>query len=165
MSALTQSEAERLLFEEAKLLDERRFKEWLALYVEDALYWMPAWRDDGTQTQNPERELSLIYYRGRRNLEDRVWRLNSRQSIASQIAVRTVHSITNIQIDGSDGETTYVRSCFVVHRFDPRTDQTDVFFGHYEHGLKRLEGNTLIASKMIKLQNDRIPTVLDINSI
>ena len=78
MSALTQSEAERLLFEEAKLLDERRFKEWLALYVEDALYWMPAWRDDGTQTQNPERELSLIYYRGRRNLEDRKsTRLNS----------------------------------------------------------------------------------------
>ena len=36
-----------------------------------------------TPTDDPDRELSLIYYRGRANLEDRVWRARSGQSVAS----------------------------------------------------------------------------------
>ena len=30
------------LFEEAGLLDERQFDQWLALYSDDAIYWAPA---------------------------------------------------------------------------------------------------------------------------
>ena len=35
---------QQFLFHEARLLDERRLQEWLALYAEDAEYWVPyAW--------------------------------------------------------------------------------------------------------------------------
>ena len=32
---------QQFLFSEARLLDERRFDDWLALFSDDAIYWMP----------------------------------------------------------------------------------------------------------------------------
>jgi 3-phenylpropionate/cinnamic acid dioxygenase small subunit len=34
-------EVEQFLYREARLLDERRFHEWLLLFTEDVRYWMP----------------------------------------------------------------------------------------------------------------------------
>ena len=56
------------------LLDRRCWREWLDLYSEDSVFWMPAWLDEDTTTSDPDAELSHIYYKGRHNLEDRVWR-------------------------------------------------------------------------------------------
>ncbi len=42
---------------EARFLDERRFEEWLDLYTEDAVYWVPAVAD---QT-DPDNHVSLFY--------------------------------------------------------------------------------------------------------
>jgi 3-phenylpropionate/cinnamic acid dioxygenase small subunit len=33
-------EVEQFLYREARLLDERRFREWLELFTDDARYWM-----------------------------------------------------------------------------------------------------------------------------
>jgi 3-phenylpropionate/cinnamic acid dioxygenase small subunit len=41
MSA-TQSELEQFLIHEARLLDERRFREWMELFADDGTYWVPA---------------------------------------------------------------------------------------------------------------------------
>jgi biphenyl 2,3-dioxygenase beta subunit len=37
----THFEIQRFLFAEARLLDDRRFDEWLALFTEDCRYWVP----------------------------------------------------------------------------------------------------------------------------
>jgi ketosteroid isomerase-like protein len=34
-------EVEQFLFREARLLDQQRLDEWLALFAEDATYWVP----------------------------------------------------------------------------------------------------------------------------
>ena len=34
-------EVEQFLYREARLLDERRFHEWVELFTEDVRYWMP----------------------------------------------------------------------------------------------------------------------------
>jgi len=34
---------EDLIYREARLLDEKKWQDWLALYTEDALFWMPSW--------------------------------------------------------------------------------------------------------------------------
>jgi 3-phenylpropionate/cinnamic acid dioxygenase small subunit len=34
-------EVEQFLYREARLLDERRFHEWLELFTDDVRYWMP----------------------------------------------------------------------------------------------------------------------------
>ena len=37
---------EEFLFHEAKLIDEHLYDEWLALWTEDGLYWVPCNTDD-----------------------------------------------------------------------------------------------------------------------
>ena len=38
---LLQHEVEQFLYHEARLLDERKFDDWLALLTDDVHYWMP----------------------------------------------------------------------------------------------------------------------------
>ena len=41
MARLSRPEAEDILYSEARLLDERRYDDWLAMLTADAVYWMP----------------------------------------------------------------------------------------------------------------------------
>src|SRR5699024_3659098 len=43
LAETTRTEVEDFIFYENRLLDDRKFEEWLELYREDAEYWMPAW--------------------------------------------------------------------------------------------------------------------------
>src|SRR5215468_12713383 len=63
---------ERFLLHEARLLDEGKFDDWLALFTPDAWYWVPSEPDQ----DNPHDTVSLIYD-DRRLLETRVRRLAS----------------------------------------------------------------------------------------
>jgi benzoate/toluate 1,2-dioxygenase beta subunit len=166
MSAgLTRAEAEDLLYREALLMDTGRFSEWLGLFTSDVEFWMPAWRDELTTTEDPERELSLIHYRGRRNLEDRVMRLTSGLSTASTPLPRVVHLVTNILVTASAPGQAAISAAFTCHRFDVRMNRADCFFGRYEYGVIREDGSWKIARKKVILLNDVIPTVVDINAI
>lgn len=161
-NALTRSEAEDILFREGRFLDEYRFTEWLELYHDDVTFWMPAWRDETTPTADPETELSLIYYRGKQNLADRVWRLQSGLSNASVIPARVSHMIGNVIVESAAGDHAVVLSAFNAHHHDPRSGRTHAYFGHYRHELVREDSKWLIKAKTIKLMNDCIPTVADL---
>jgi benzoate/toluate 1,2-dioxygenase alpha subunit len=63
------------LYREARLLDDAQWDEWLTCYAPGATYWMPAWDDDDQLTQDPQSEISLIYYPNRRG-----WRIASSAS-------------------------------------------------------------------------------------
>lgn len=165
MTAPTQAEATALLYREALLLDRGDFDTWLTLYTADCLYWMPAWRDDGTQTDDPERELSLIYYRGRRNLEDRVQRIRSGLSVASVVMPRVAHMIGNVLVEAVDDARMRLDSSFIVHVQDIRSNRTHAYFGRYEHELRLDDGAWNISQKIIRLMNDVVPTMLDIYCI
>ena len=165
MTPLAQADAAALLYREALLLDRLDFDGWLDLYTADCLFWMPAWRDDGTQTDDPERELSLIYYRGRRNLEDRVQRIRSGFSVASAVMPRVAHMIGNVLADAVDDATICVDSSFIVHVQDVRTGRAHAYFGRYEHELRGEDGSWKISKKVIRLMNDVVPAMLDIYGI
>ena len=161
MSAIDRGTAEEFLFREALLLDRRDWDAWLGLYAEDAVFWVPAWRDEVSPTENPDQELSLIYYRGRRNLEERVWRIRSGLSVASAVLPRSVHSVTNVLVERADDSIAEVSASFAVHLNDVRAAREHVFFGRYEYTLHKRESGLAIASKKILLLNDTIPAVLD----
>lgn len=166
MSALTQAEAASFLYREALLLDRLDFDGWLALYTPDCLFWMPAWRDDGTQTDDPDRELSLIYYRGRRNLEDRVQRIRSGFSVASAVMPRVAHMVGNVLAERVDDGRVRTDASFIVNVQDVRTSRAHAYFGRYEHELVRqADGDWKIASKIIRLMNDVVPTMLDVYGV
>lgn len=160
---LTFDIAQGLLFEEGNALDERRWEDWLGLYTEDAHYWVPAWKSETETTSDPDAELSMIYYESRAGLEDRVWRLKSGLSVASNPLRRTVHMLSHIQIAGvHESGDALVKASGAVHVFDPKRKTQHVFFGLYTYRLRHLEGQWRIAGKTVRLMNDTIPAVADI---
>ena len=151
-----------LLYQEAAYLDERRWAEWLALYTEEAEFWLPAWDEDGRPTNDPQSQLSLIYYSNRAGLEDRVWRIQSGLSPASSPLIRTCHLITNVRVTDVVADQPHVASHWQVHVYQPEKQHSFTYFGFYEHVL-RSEGEKLrIAKKKILLLNDVVESVLDI---
>ncbi len=165
MSALSQADAAAFLYREALCLDSFDFDGWLSLYTSDCLFWMPAWRDDGTQTDDPDSELSLIYYRGRRNLEDRVQRIRSGFSVASVVIPRVAHMVGNVLARPIDEGRVRLDSSFIVHVHDVRVNRDHAYFGRYEHELRHEDGAWKISSKIIRLMNDVVPTMLDVYGI
>ena len=151
-----------LLYQEAAYLDEQRWAEWLALYTEDAEFWVPAWEEDAGPTEDPQSQLSLIYYSNRAGLEDRVWRIQSGLSPASTPPARTCHLITNVRITAVVTGLPQVSSHWQVQIYRPQKQQSFTYFGFYEHVL-RPEGDRLrIAKKKIILLNDVVESGLDI---
>lgn len=155
--ALTAGSA--LLYRQGRLLDERRWQEWLDLFTEDCEYWVPAWLSEQRQTEDPDTQVSLIYYDLRSRLADRVWRVQSGTSVASDPMPRTCHAITNIQVDEAGDDAIRLFAAFRVD-YHWRA-QSQAYFGHYQHTLRREGADWRIARQKISVLNDYIPTLLD----
>ena len=148
------------LYREARLLDERQWDDWLATYAEDASYWMPAWDDDDQLTDDPQSQISLIYYPDRSGLEDRIFRIKTERSSASMPEPRTSHGVHNVEVLAERGDEVDVRYNF--HTLSHRYKATDQYFGTMFLTLRKAGDGFLIGSKKIVLKNDYIRQVIDI---
>ena len=158
---ITRAEIEEFLYREARLLDDRRFEDWLECYRADAEFWMPAWDDAGGLTEDPQAEISLIYYPTRGGLEDRVFRIRTDRSSATSLPEpRTGHNITNVEVLARrDGE---VDVTFNWITFYFRYNTTDTYFGTTNVTLDVSGEKPLITKKRVVLKNDYIHHVVDI---
>ena len=157
------AQAERLIYQEALALDEQRWDAWLETMHEDVVFWVPAWRSEHQPTENPQREISLIYCAGQQALRDRIARVRSGRSPASTPMPRTVHAVSNVMVSSSLPLELRTKAVFSTTVYDLRRGEANRFVGRYEHTFVRaqLGGAWLIASKRILLINDRIPGMLD----
>lgn len=153
-----------LLYSEAKFLDQQRWDEWLDLYLPEAEYWVPAWNSEHRLVEDPQSQVSLIYYPNRSGLEDRVFRIRTQLSSASHPLARTNHLVSNVQVSEMENGDFFVESRWQVSSF--RHKQAYSFCGWYEHQLRQCADNRLrIARKKTVVINDVIPNVLDVYSI
>src|SRR5271166_6837955 len=104
-------DVEQFLYHEARLLDERRFHDWLRLFTEDVHYWMAARTNRYPRSSKAiaaldadrvaeedmagEEELGL-FDEDIRTLTARVARLDTGMAWAEDPPSRTRHLITNI---------------------------------------------------------------------
>ncbi len=157
--------AAAVLAREARLLDKGQWLEWLALYCDDAVYWVPAWLDEYRTTTDIRTEVSLIYHDSRAALAERIARIESRKSITALPLPRTLHVIGSLEVVEAEADRIACEATFAVHAYDPRLAKEHTRYGRYEHNLTRQGGNWLIARKVITLVNDKVPTVLDFYSV
>ncbi|MGF6158051.1 benzoate/toluate 1,2-dioxygenase beta subunit [Ensifer sp. KUDG1] len=151
------------LYREARLLDDRQWDEWLTCYAPDVSYWMPAWDDDDQLTEDPQSQISLIYYPSRDGLEDRVFRIKTERSGASTPEPRTSHNVNNVELVADRGEEADFRYNF--HTLNHRYKVTDHFFGTMFVTLRKSADGLLISQKKIVLKNDYIRQVIDVYHI
>ncbi len=151
------------LYREARLLDDREWDEWLELYDTNVEYWMPAWDDDDQLTQDPQSQISLIYYPNRNGLEDRVFRIKTERSSASMPETRINHMLTNVEVVAERSDGVDIRYNF--HTLSHRYKATDHFFGTIFLTLGKSESGFIITRKKIVLKNDYIRQLIDIYHI
>jgi len=137
--------AEALLFLEAELLDALRWDEWLELFLQEAIYWVPS-RPGQT---DPLNEVSLIYD-DLALLQARVAQLKDPLHYANLPAVRASRHVSNIAVTPiADGIG--VRSKLLM--VESRRDQQTVFGATVTHVLRVTSAGLRIAAKTVVLLN------------
>lgn len=146
-----------MLHREARLLDEGRFEDWLALFAAECLFWVP-----GSPGGDPKREIAAAFD-DRRQLEGRIYRLRTGYAWSQVPQSRTSRLVSNVEVfAGPSDAVCMVRSSFLITEF--RGGDTRQFAGWNAHRLARAGGGWKILVKQINLidcdQNLRNPSLL-----
>ena len=136
---------EQFLYHEARLLDTQRYEEWLALFTDDATYWLPLERD-----QKDPVETSSIIHDDRTLLELRVKQARHPRAHARLPLARTVHQVGNIMVEDGKDEVK-VHSTLQLVEF--RNEKQRLYGALVEHRLRKANGSFKIAHKRIDLVN------------
>ena len=146
---------------EAWLLDERRLTEWLELFTDDVLYFMPRRKNvprrELHREQTPLGDLAILE-EDKRYLAMRVARLDTGMAWAEDPPSRTRHLVGNLEVTPLEaGEVTpleggevQARTAFLVYRSHLETDH-QILSGYREDVLRRAEGGWKIARRTIVL--------------
>lgn len=159
-------EVEQFLYREARLLDERRFHEWLELLTDDARYWMggrsnrypksskpiaifdpePYLEDDLTQGG----ELAILD-ETKETLARRVARLETGMAWAEDPPSRTRHLSANLEVRSAEAVSELKVYCnFIVYRSRAETEQ-DFHVGARRDVLRRVDGALKITGRKLTL--------------
>jgi ethylbenzene dioxygenase subunit beta len=134
------------VLKEARALDERRFADWLSLFAQDGIYWVPT----SPEQHSPQEALSL-FYETRALLAMRVARLERPDMHAQTPPSRTVHHIGAIEVvDGLE-----VRSSLILAEW--RAGETRWFAGRVTHRLRRESEGLRIVLKRVDLIDSEAP--------
>lgn len=138
------NQAVRLVEHEARLLDERRFDEWLSLFADDAWYWMPA----SWEQRSPDDALSLLF-EDRRLLSLRVRRLASPVIHVEQPPSRTHHHLSALAAESSAEDGIEVSSLQLIVMV--RESEQRLFSARCVHRLSGHQEALRIVSKTVRL--------------
>lgn len=126
---VSQDAAQAFVYREARLLDERRYDDWLGLWAsdQDVLYWVPA-EDDHAGTE----VISYVYDNGRR-MTTRVRQLLTGERYSQVPFSRTVRIVSGVERGQAASGAVTVYAAFALHEF--RMDRTHVWAGRLEFDL------------------------------
>ncbi len=142
----TEDDLVGLVYLEARLVDERRFDEWYALYADDAFYWVPLvpGQADG------ENHTSLMY-EDKLLLKLRIERFGNPRSYSLHPQVRCLHVLQRPELEQADP---------AANRWTMRTNELyvetqgatkQVYAAVVRHTLSVVEGALRIRLKRIDL--------------
>jgi benzoate/toluate 1,2-dioxygenase beta subunit len=147
-----------LIEREARLLDQLRFDEWLAMYAPECIYWVPGTPEAG----DPRREIA-ISFDDRRRMEDRIYRLRTGYAWSQAPKSRTVRMISNVEVfAAADTDARMVRSNYLISEF--RVDGTRYLSGWCGHRFRAAGERWEIEVRQVNLidcdQNLRNPSIV-----
>lgn len=137
------------LYHEAALLDALELEAWLALYADDAIYWVPSQPGD-----NPTRDVSLVYD-DRRRLAERVQRLTGGFAYAQSPPSRTCRIVGNARLLGElDGDLEVASQLIVA---EVRRGAQVTYAAQVTHRLVPNGSAWQIRRKTVQLVNGHVP--------
>jgi 3-phenylpropionate/cinnamic acid dioxygenase small subunit len=148
--AIPDNEVMKLLFLEARLLDEKFYEKWMGLFSQDLIYWVPMIY--GPQDSKFD---AAIYLDDRRRLGDRVAIILTGALHAQTPPSRTRRMLTNIEQHNISDDEIRVRANIVIWEY--RKQETRSYPGTQEYELIRESGKLLIRTKVVSLINSDSP--------
>jgi 3-phenylpropionate/cinnamic acid dioxygenase small subunit len=138
------AELEQFVYDEARLIDEKRFDEWYELFTDDARYWMPL-----TRGQPDGEDHTSLFYEDKVRIE----RLKSPRSFSQHQPSWCQHVLQRpfIEDDGAASGRYRVRTPFVY--IESRLDEQLVLAGIVSHRLRRESGVLRIELKKVEITN------------
>jgi 3-phenylpropionate/cinnamic acid dioxygenase small subunit len=140
--------------DEAWLLDDRKYKEWLDLLTDDVFYYMP--RRKNVYRREIEREIPeqgkdiAFFEETKQAMEVRVARLETGMAWADDPPNRTRHLVSNLKVWEQPNGEVIAKTAFLVYRSHLELDQ-DIYAGSREDILRRVDGGWKIARREMLL--------------
>jgi 3-phenylpropionate/cinnamic acid dioxygenase small subunit len=158
----------RFLYEEARLLDEQRLREWLDLLADDIRYYMPVQERVERQDRisSPADGLTFdLFDDDKPSLVMRVERIETGFAYSELPASVTHHLITNVEADRTDRADEFVvRSKFIVFQMRPgRYDgHESMFVGDRIDVIRRTADVWKIARRTVRIAHQVLPRAISI---
>jgi benzoate/toluate 1,2-dioxygenase subunit beta len=143
----SETQIQQFLYREARFMDEHRYADWLALWDEDGVYWVPC---DGAGS-DPENEVSIIYDNFSR-LTDRVARFESGTVMVQNPPTMMRRMVSNIEVGETSGRETTVMSNFLV--IEVRGVHQVLWAGQSTYRLRNSGDDLKICYKKVLLANN-----------
>ena len=148
------SEVEEFLYREARLADEARYAEWLSLWTDDGVYWVPATTDPGA---DPDRHLSHIYD-NRARLDTRVKLLQTGLRYSQEPPSLMRRLVGNVEVmRGDDGELVAGSNFILAELSVQAGHEMHWWAGRVTHHLRRVDGQLRMRQKKVVLVNAAEP--------
>lgn len=137
----------KFVLNEARLIDDKKFDEWLGLFLEDAIYWMPLARD-----QVEEDVHNSLFYEDTLLLTVRVKRLSHPRAFSQQPPSYCQHVLQKPEVTYDDkSETVHTSTPFIY--IECQGDEQVILTGKLCHQLKCFDGKLKIYRKRVDLLN------------
>ena len=148
---IEQRAMERFLYHEARLMDNHRYDDWLALWAEDGqvTYWVPCNGDD----IDPKVNVSIIYDT-RTQLRNRITRLRETLWLREQ-APRLSRVVSNVEVEEETAAEVTVSSNFILAQLHRHNQY--LWAGTSIHKLVFTGESFRIRSKKVLLLNNDEP--------
>ena len=149
-------EYEQFLIHESRLLDDRRFRDWMSLFTEAGSYWVPA-----TVGQRSPYGQTSLFYDDLELMRTRIDRLEHPLIHVQTPPSNTVHLIGSVTTEpgvpatdpesGLPASDVLVLSSAITAEY--RLDRTRTFIARQRHWLRRVDGALRIVRKRVDLVN------------
>jgi 3-phenylpropionate/cinnamic acid dioxygenase small subunit len=137
---------EQFLYRQAECLDTKKWQDWIDLFADDGIYWMPPDASYKTWDGQPAifaEDKNLMTVRMNRVLHPDAW--------SQRPLWGTNHVVSNVVIEKETKDTVVVRSRF--HMLELRRDDVRHFAGSYRHELKKAKGDFRIKLQRVDMTN------------
>lgn len=139
---------EQFLFREAMYLDRGLWDEWLDLFTEDGLYWVPAAPDQ----EDPYNHVSL-YFEDKILRQMRVQRMRHDQAFSMESPVRASRIVGNVLVEDHDENSGECRVRSTFHLLELQFGEQHLYGGAYTHELVPVGESYKIKLKRVDLIN------------
>ena len=147
-SVPTDRELVDFVYREARLLDEQRFEDWLALFADDGWYWMPL-----APGQTDARLHASLMHEDKLLLQVRIERLRGARTYSQQPASRSHHLLQAPTVESRDEAAGVYTTRCAFHYVETRRDEQQLHAGWATHTLVATPAGLRIRLKRVDLVN------------